>query len=546
MYRDKQLIMLMAGKGSRLYPLTLGFPKCLLSIKQKPAIYNMLLPLINEGLRSIIFVVNVENKMLIKDFMENSFNNIELDITYVVQDDFSGPGKALELTEPYIKEDKEVILLLSDTLCKYPTNYDYSWIGVSKVKDNEKVIYCMIEGEENGNIKGIVDKPNFKVDTKYAAIGLYFLKNPKLLKKVLKTPIEKKNNEYQLSSYFDLYRVEETMKIENIEGWEDIGNLQSYITTNKNSFNCRCFNDLYLDKLGVIHKKSNQPKISSEIQWFKSIEKTAFEKLSPKFYDNLRMEYEYGIEYYDYLTLAEYNTFYPLTEYSRKFIFNSLLTKLMDIYRNNQQVSLIFCDLLKKMLIDKTNNRIEKWNRNDLVDMNCIYINGKKYLGIKSVLKDLEPRIKQICKESKKYISIIHGDPAFSNILVSPRNMIFKFIDPRGNFGIDTIYGDYRYDLAKLRHCYHGCYDDIINDLFIVEEKNNKFKLKIYRNNNYKIYDEIMKKQNININDIELIEGLLFISMIPLHSDYPNRQLAFFIQGIKCLNNQIGKEIDNE
>ena len=46
---DKQLVILMAGKGTRLYPLTLGFPKCLLSIKQKPAIYNMILPLINKG-----------------------------------------------------------------------------------------------------------------------------------------------------------------------------------------------------------------------------------------------------------------------------------------------------------------------------------------------------------------------------------------------------------------------------------------------------------------------------------------------------------------
>ena len=72
MYKDKQLIVLMAGKGSRLYPLTLGFPKCLLSIKQKPAIYNMIIPLINEGLRDIIFVVNLENKMLIKDFMDKT------------------------------------------------------------------------------------------------------------------------------------------------------------------------------------------------------------------------------------------------------------------------------------------------------------------------------------------------------------------------------------------------------------------------------------------------------------------------------------------
>ena len=545
MYKDKQLIVLMAGKGSRLYPLTLGFPKCLLSVKQKPAIYNMLIPLINDGLKDIIFVVNLENKMLIKDFMENSFGNLTLNITYVVQDDFSGPGKALELTEPYIKTDKEVILLLSDTLCKYPTNYDYSWVGVSKVKDDEKIIYCMIE-EKNNIITKIVDKPKVKLDTKYAAIGLYFLKNAKLLKKVLKLPVEKKMGEYQLSSYFDLYREQETMKIEDINTWEDIGNLQTYITTNKNNFNCRKFNNLFLDKLGVIHKKSDWSKISSEMQWFKDIENTDFEKLSPKFYDNLRMDFEYGIEYYDYLTFAEYNTFYPLNEYCRSFMFNSLLTKLVEIYRNNQQASLVFSDLLRKMLIDKTKNRLFEWERNDLINLDVININGKDYVGIKRLLHDLEPRINKLCNNSINYVSIVHGDPAFTNILVSPRNMIFKFIDPRGNFGIDTIYGDYRYDLAKLRHCYHGNYDDIINDLFDINENNGKFKLKMYRNVDYKIYDKIMKQHDIDINDIELIEGLLFVSMLPLHSDFPKRQLAFFVQGIKCLNNQLGRNSVDE
>lgn len=111
-------------------------------------------------------------------------------------------------------------------------------------------------------------------------------------------------------------------------------------------------------------------------------------------------------------------------------------------------------------------------------------------------------------------------------------------IDARGNFGIDTIYGDYRYDLAKLRHCYHGRYDEIINDLFEIEEKE-KINIYFYKNIDYSIYDEIMCNNGIDINDVELIEALLFISMIPLHSDYPERQLAFFCQGIRLLNNQM-------
>ena len=171
---------------------------------------------------------------------------------------------------------------------------------------------------------------------------------------------------------------------------------------------------------------------------------------------------------------------------------------------------------------------------------NLIIIQDKEYLGVLSCLEKLKSSIEKICDNSKDFISVIHGDPAFSNILFSPRTQIFRFIDPRGNFDIDTIYGDTRYDIAKLRHCYHGRYDEVINDMFVVEEKNHSISYSFFKNIDYSIYDEVVSK-DYDINDIELIEGLLFISMLPLHSDYPDRQKVFFAKGLECLNNQINR-----
>ena len=534
--KDKQLIILMAGKGSRLYPLTLGFPKCLLSIKQKPAIYNMIIPLIKQGLEDITLVVNLENKSLLKDFFDEVFKNKRININYVVQETADGPGSALKNAEKYI--NKPTILLLGDTLCKYPTNFDNNWIGVEKIKKSEQYKYCMIESDVNNNITNIIDKPKKIIETNFAAVGIYYFRNYKLLKKVLNEDIDKKHGEYQLSSYFELYLEKEKIKIEQIDNWEDIGTLEGYMQTNKNNFNCRNFNSLFLDELGVIHKRSIYEKITSEMSWYKEIENTDFEKLTPKFYNNNKFSSEYGIEYYDYLTLSEYMTYYPLNEYTRRVIFDSVLSKLLRVYDKNKIVSLEFNDLFKEILIDKTRKRIQQWDRVDLVNKEKININGINYLGLFPCLNKLIPYIEKICNDSLNYVTIIHGDVAFSNILFSPRSLNFKLIDARGNFGIDTIYGDYRYDLAKLRHCYHGRYDEIVNDLFEVKE-NNEIEINYYKDNEYKLFDEIMIKNNINVNDIELIEGLLFISMIPLHSDYKDRQLAFYTQGIKILNNQL-------
>ena len=544
-HSNKQLVILMAGKGTRLFPLTLGFPKCLLSIKQKPAIYNMLIPLINEGLKDIIFVVNQENLNLLKDFMNNSFSNLELNIKYVIQTDFSGPGNALSLVAKHLNQEKSVILLLGDTLCRYPDNFNNSWIGVSSVSNDEKKNYCMITSKDD-LISDIIDKPKHNIETNDAAIGLYYFKNAELLSSVLKEKIDKIYGEYQLSSYFNKYRKKDKLYIEKIDNWEDIGTLDGYLKTNKNNFNCRFFNKLDLDEYGVLHKKSIYEKVTSEMSWFKETQNTDFEKMSPKFYESEKTNDEYGIEYYDYLTLSEYYTFYPLSKYSRTYIFSSLIDKMIELYRNNRISNESFEGLLKQILWDKTLNRINEWERKDLINIEKIQINEESYLGVFQVLEKLKDSIMKISNECDNYISIIHGDPAFSNILFSPRNMIYKFIDPRGNFGIDTIYGDYRYDIAKLRHCYHGRYDEITNNLFEIHEKEGKISIKFYKNNEYTDFDEILKKKNINIDDIELIEGLLFISMIPLHNDYPDRQIAFFARGIQILNNQLVRRGLNE
>lgn len=180
MYKDKQLIVLMAGRGTRLYPLTLNMPKALLSVKQMPSIYNMLIPLIKDGLTDITFVVNDENRYLIEQFMKNSFDNIKVDFKYVIQRDFSGPGIALRMTKDLIK--KKTILLLGDTLCEYPTNYSKSFIVGQKVVQGKTNMYCMINTDDNDKIIKLEDKPQ-KTDASYAAIGLYYFKNYKLLKK---------------------------------------------------------------------------------------------------------------------------------------------------------------------------------------------------------------------------------------------------------------------------------------------------------------------------------------------------------------------------
>ncbi len=530
-----QLIVLMAGKSTRLYPLTFGLPKCLLSVCQKPSIYNMLIPLINQGLDNVTFVVNVENKAVLQDFMNNSFKNLNIQFNYVVQEEVNGPGSALRLVEPLI--EKPTLVLLGDTLTEVPNNYNYNWIGVSEVDESSASSWCMIESDQDGKIQRFFDKPKEKVNTNLAAIGLYFIKNYQKLKTVLSQQIGKKDNEFQLSSIFEKYLLEDSIFLKNFINWQDIGTLENYQNTNLRNFNCRYFNQLNIDELGTIKKQNRYGSKMEEIEWYRAIKNTSFKRLAPTVYNVDPNDSGYMLEYYDYLTLSEYSVYYPIIQSNNIYILYSLVSTMKTLYLENKRETEIY-HLAKKMYFEKTFKRIGQWEKRDLVDREYIYVNDQKLIGFKKSMDLLNDSIERLCETAKNYNTIIHGDLSYANILYSPRNNIFKLIDPRGNYGVDTIYGDYRYDFSKLRHCYHGRYDEIVNDLYQLCESD-CFELNFYKDNDYEIYDEILKKVNIDINDIELIEGLLFISMIPLHSDFPKRQMAFFLIGLICLNNQM-------
>ena len=221
-------------------------------------------------------------------------------------------------------------MLLGDTICDIPNNFDYSWIGVKKVDKQEICNYCIAMHSENKLID-LIDKPYHDVNSNMALIGIYYFKNPNLLTEVLNDEIEKQQGEYQLSSYILKYNEIEKITCESINEWHDIGSLEQYLSANKQSFNCRFFNTLNLDEYGVLHKKSINKKISSEINWYKSITNTDFGKVTPKFYEKEIGTNEYAIEYYDYLTLSEYLIYYPINEKNKRIMFKSVFEKLFNI-----------------------------------------------------------------------------------------------------------------------------------------------------------------------------------------------------------------------
>ncbi|HCP1672324.1 TPA: capsular biosynthesis protein, partial [Escherichia coli] len=91
-----------------------------------------------------------------------------------------------------------------------------------------------------------------------------------------------------------------------------------------------------------------------------------------------------------------------------------------------------------------------------------------------------------------------------------------------------------RYDLAKILHSAIGKYDYIISDRFNVEDDGIQITLDIPQNG--VDLSELIKKQfensKFSYQEILAITTTLFLSMLPLHYDRPDRQLAFVATAI--------------
>jgi aminoglycoside phosphotransferase len=157
-------------------------------------------------------------------------------------------------------------------------------------------------------------------------------------------------------------------------------------------------------------------------------------------------------------------------------------------------------------------------------------------------VRELWPSIERTAATLSKTIvpGIVHGDLCFSNILFDFNSQIMRLIDPRGRFGRRTIYGDTRYDLAKIRHSVSGLYDFILADMFQIEETGEGVVTEFVNAQQARkvgeLFDGLMEEAGHDVTEIQFIEGLLFLSMLPLHKENPRRQRMMYYTGLRLLN----------
>lgn len=138
------------------------------------------------------------------------------------------------------------------------------------------------------------------------------------------------------------------------------------------------------------------------------------------------------------------------------------------------------------------------------------------------------------------YLVAGHGDPCLSNILYDQQHYLMKLIDPKGAVTDDELWTHPLYDLCKISHSILGDYDFINNGLYRVGfTQNNDLELKLNHNEHLNlkpIFVKYVKALDYDTKIMRLGEASLFLSMLPLHIDYPNKVMAFLVKAKDILD----------
>jgi len=148
-------IILSAGEGSRMRPLTLTKPKTMLPVAGKPIMQYNIESLRKNGIKDILLIVRYKREM-VKDYFGDG-SDFGVNITYKMQKDFLGTANAISYGKDFI-EDSLIVLngdiilddeIIKDFIKKYEESKPDTLMLLTEVEDPSAFGVVEIE---NGNI----------------------------------------------------------------------------------------------------------------------------------------------------------------------------------------------------------------------------------------------------------------------------------------------------------------------------------------------------------------------------------------------------------
>jgi len=232
-------VVLAAGLGTRMRPLTFTKPKFLLPVAGKPALDHVLLLLKNAGISEVAMLVGYGKEQIMERYGDGSKLGIKLE--YLHQHELLGTANAVSLAEDFVAGghflvmngdtliDQESLNLLLKHHQKVSSSPAFSGIVTTiEVDEPEQFGIVFLDGDK---VTEIVEKPK-AVRSRLANAGVYVF-DPAIFDAIRRTT-KSERGEYELTASIQIM-IKEGKKVYvwPINVWADIGRPWDLLVANE-------------------------------------------------------------------------------------------------------------------------------------------------------------------------------------------------------------------------------------------------------------------------------------------------------------------------
>lgn len=322
----------------------------------------------------------------------------------------------------------------------------------------------------------------------------------------------------------------------------DLGNINQFLQFITGGFDARFFNTLEGDDYTVTKKSTNKEKIKREYTFY---------HLLP---DQMKFWFVMPFDYQENEHFASYQMErYHMTDVAIRWIhqaidleeFADLLNRLFYFIRSRNQKAVTkeeYKKIADELYLKKVEERIADLEKSTYyASFEAFLSKGTKYRSITAVVDRYKKIYTDIVSKQDLEAKVVigHGDLCFSNILYHKDTKTLKLIDPKGALNESDLWTDPYYDLAKLSHSICGRYDFFNSGLYDIKiEADLKLDLKVEFDNTQQIaiFKKCLQENGFDYRLVRLYEASLFLSMLPLHLDNPQKVFAFLLNAVNILD----------
>jgi hypothetical protein len=474
-------------------------------------------------------------------YIEESVNLREFDYEIIGVPDSHGVNESLEYAISNVPQAKQSIINLVTSIPLVFPEVNTLYLESGLTYNNDWSGIGVADSSLSFHFKR--DEPK---QMSHAFTGIFNI-NTEELQTVIRSVESKADLLEVVELWHNLYP--ERLRYE-LKEWIDAGHELNYYQSKLKLISSRSFNAVSVNESGVLIKSSsNFTKLKDESNFIMAIPSNLsifFPRIIEAFtYDSANKRGSYAMEFYGYPSLAELQLYWDLKDEVWDRVFADLKKVVTHFRKETYSIGMgAFNDFYTGKIEQRVNEfRQSLGTEFQHLITDDLVINGVTCLGYSKLKNKLFERITNLYNE--RDFGITHGDFCFNNILYDVSHRLIKLIDPRGSFGENCkgLYGDVKYDLAKLLHSAVGGYDYLVNNLYKLELDGDVINYKILFKGNCNIIEnrakELVTDLGYSFKDIMLIVGTLFISMPPLHADSNSRQKIMFIHGLKIINENI-------